>query len=185
MVWKTSCCGGKNICHNGTRLILVERGKKRIVHVGFFCTFQLVTGAWGEQGLWSLSDQRNVFRLQVRVFLPIPFREGEWAYWKVSYILGLCFTTVFARLFCLLLTRIRWASVTHLVTLMPPSLQALGPALQADSPPGWFFELCPIENIVISTARYTLVVGRWECYIEEQFLTSFPPSSARVKNYKN
>lgn len=63
--------------------------------MGFFCTFQLVTGAWGGQGLWSLSDRRNVFRLQIRVFLPIPFREGEWAYWKVSYILGLCFTTVF------------------------------------------------------------------------------------------
>lgn len=155
--------GGKTLVTMVLGLYWLGGGGGGEVHVWFFCTFQLVSGACGEQGLWSLSDWRNVFSLQIRVFQPIPFTVGGWAYWKVSYVLRMWFPAalVFARP---LLSSLQSHSVSpgdgsgHF-TLVSASLQALGP-----SSAGWqlLFELCPSENIIISTARYPLVVGRWE-----------------------
>lgn len=72
--------------------------------------------------------------------------------------------------FCLLFTHTRWAPVAPLTPVTTlhtvPWLQAQGPAELCG--------LCPIGNIVISTARSALVVGRCEFYIEDQLITSLP-----------
>lgn len=148
--------GGETFVAVVLSLQWLNEKKKQSMSDWLFCTFQLVSAACGEEGLWSLQDYRHVFSLQVRMCTSLSLSqesvlEGEPCFRDMLYSCsGICQTAA-------VFTLTWWAPVTPFghFTFTPPWLQT-------DSLPELLFEPCPVEKInnkVYFGSRETRALG--------------------------